>query len=82
MHHQDAPDPLGAPCADVEHLRAGLEVTRVDAEVGELADVGVGGDLERERGERLGVIGVALHLALLLLALDQFGAEHRRHVER
>ena len=82
VHHQDAPDPLGASAADVEDLGARLEAARVDAEVGELADVGVGRDLEGERGERLGVVGVALHLALLLLAPDQFGAEHRRHVER
>ena len=59
VHHQDAPDPLGAPAADVEHARARLEVAGVDAEVGQLADVGVGDDLERQRGERLGVIGVA-----------------------
>ena len=82
VHHQNAPDPLGASAADVEDLGAGLEVTRVDAEVGELADVGVGCDLEGERGERLGVVGVSLHLPLLLLAPDQFGAEHRRHIER
>ena len=59
VHHQDAPDPLGAPGADVQHLGAGLEVAGVDAEVGELADVGVGCDLEGERRERLGVVGLA-----------------------
>ena len=37
----------------------GLELTRVDAEVGELADVGVGHDLEGQRRERLVVGGVA-----------------------
>ncbi len=74
VHHQDAPDALGAAAADVEHARAGLEFAGVDAEVGELADVGVGGDLEGERRERLGVVGVAHDLALLLLAFDQFGA--------
>ena len=64
VHHQDAPDPLGAPAADVQHARARLQVAGVDAEVGQLADVGVGGDLERQRGERLGVVGVAHDLAL------------------
>ena len=59
VHHQDAPDPLGAPAADVEHARARLQAAGVDAEVGELADVGVGDDLEGERRERLGVIGLA-----------------------
>ena len=82
VHHQDAPDPLGAPGAHVQHARARLEVAGVHAEVGQLADVGVGGDLERQRRERLGVVGVARDLALLLLALDQFGADHRRHVQR
>ena len=53
VHHQDAADALGAAGGDVQHARAGLELARVDAEVGELADVGVGHDLERERGERL-----------------------------
>ena len=38
---------------------AGLEVAGVDAEVGQLADERVGHDLEGERGERLGVVGVA-----------------------
>ena len=28
VHHQDAPDPLGAPAADVQHARAGLEFAR------------------------------------------------------
>ena len=82
VHHQDAPDALGAPGADVEHARARRQASRVHAEVGELADVGVGGDLERERRERLGVVGLADDLALLLLALDQFGAHDRRHVQR
>ena len=48
------------PVVDVEHARARLELARVDAEVGELADEGVGHDLEGERRERLGVVGVAL----------------------
>ena len=37
----------------VQHTRARLELARVDTEVGQLADVRVGHDLERERGERL-----------------------------
>ena len=52
---------------------------RVDAQVGEPADVGVGHDLERERRERLAVVGTALDVLVLLegeVALD------RRDVER
>ena len=52
--------------ARVEHARAGLEPARVDAEVRELADERVGHDLERERGERLGVVGVAGGRAVVL----------------
>ncbi len=40
------------PVRRVEDAVAGLELAAVDAEVGELADVRVGHDLERERRER------------------------------
>ncbi len=63
----------------VEHAATGAELAAVDAEVGELADVGVGHDLERERGERLVVRGLARDRSLVCAggqALD------RRHVER
>ena len=59
VHHQDAADALGLARGDVEDARAGRQAARVDAEVGELADERVGGDLERQRGERLVVGGVA-----------------------
>ena len=81
VHHQDAPDALGPARRHVEHARARLELARVDAEVGELADEGVGRDLEGERRERLGVVGVA-HGRAVLLALDGLEALDRRHVER
>ena len=48
----------------LKHRAARDELARVDAEVGELADVGVAHDLERERRERLVVVGVALELVL------------------
>src|ERR1700728_171464 len=82
VHHQNAPDALCATAVDVEHARAGLEFPGVDAEVGELADVRVGHDLEGERGKGLGVVGVALDLRFLAIALDRFGANDRRHVKR
>ena len=47
------------PVATLSTRRAGLELAGVDAEVGELADEGVGHDLEGERGERLVVVGRA-----------------------
>ncbi len=56
----------------VEHRGALVERAGVDAEVGELADVRVGHDLEGERGERRVVVGLALELlvALEVHALD------------
>jgi hypothetical protein len=81
VHHQDAPDALGAPRADVQDLRARLQVSGVDAEVGELADVGVRRDLEGEGRERLGVVRVTHDITRLLLAFDQFGAADGGHVQ-
>ena len=84
VHHQDAPDALGAAGVDVEHARARLELAGVDAEVGELADVRVGHDLERERRERLLVGGVARGRLLVAVrgALGRLDALDRRHLER
>src|SRR5205814_595848 len=62
VHTQDAPDALLAILRRVVDLRTFFELARVDAEVGQLA-VGVGDDLERERGERL---------VLARLPLDRF----------
>ena len=78
VHLEDAADALLAVLRRVEDRGAGGERAGVDPEVGELADVRVAHDLERERGERLGVVRVADQL---LLALD-VGAVDRRDVER
>ena len=53
------------PGVYIEHPRAGLEAPGVDAEIGQLADVGVGHDLEGQGGERLIVGGVAHRLVLI-----------------
>ena len=63
----------------VQHVGAAVQHAGVDAQVGEPPDVGVAHDLERERRERLGVVGLAHDVLVLLeglVALD------RRHVER
>ena len=57
MHLEDAPDSLGLTGPCVQHAVAGLDLAGVDAEVGELADVRVGHDLEGQRRERLVVRG-------------------------
>ena len=66
VHPQDAADALLVARAGVEDLAALVEPAAVDAEVGELADVRVGHDLERQRGERLAVVGLALELLAAL----------------
>ena len=78
MHLEDAPDPLLLVLGRVEHRAAGRELARVDAEVGELAHVGVAHDLERERRERLVVGGVTRDR---IVALD-LGADDRLDVDR
>src|SRR5690606_33235451 len=78
VHLEDAPDPLLAAVGRVDHGAALLEDPRVDAEVGELADVGVGHDLEGEAAERL-VVG---RLALELLVALHVHALDRRQVPR
>ena len=82
VHHQDAPDALGATGRDVQHAPARGELAGVHAEVGELADEGVGHDLEGQRGERGRVVGRADDLARLVLPADGLQAVHRRDVER
>ena len=78
VHLEDAPDALLAVLDGVEHVRAGLERARVDAEEGQLADERVGGDLEGERGEGLGVVDGAHDF----LAGARVDADDRRDVER
>ena len=53
VHLEEPAQPLLAVLGRVRDRAALLERPRVDAEVGELADVGVGHDLEGERAERL-----------------------------
>ena len=80
VHAQDATDALLAVLGRVVDLRTLLELARVDAEVRELA-VRVGDDLERERGERLVLVGLALdRLALHVDALGRRDVERRRQV--
>ena len=79
VHLQQATDALLVALGGVQHVRAGVERAGVDAEVGELADVRVGHDLERERRERrLGVCGTLDLLAGLEVdALDRGDVERR-----
>jgi hypothetical protein len=78
VHLQEPADALLLVLGRVQHRAARGELARVDAEVGELSDVGVAHDLERQRGERLGVVGLALQLVLEL----HVGAGDGRDVDR
>ena len=78
VHLQKTADALLLALDGVEHVAAGLEGARVHAQVGELADVGVGHDLEGERGER----GLRVGRTLLLLAGIRVGALDSRDVDR
>ncbi len=82
VHHQDPADPLGPTGVHVQHARSGSQLARVDAEVGQLADVWVGHDLERERRERLVVGRVAARRLAIFGPLDGLQTLDRRHVER
>src|SRR5580658_2105581 len=74
VHLVDLADPLLAALDRVQHVAARLQGAGVDADVGELAEMLVGHDLERERGERSLRVRVTLHDRVLIahrVALDR-----------
>ena len=77
VHQQQATDALALLLDGVVELLALADLARVDPEVRELAE-GIANDLERQRGERL----VLVRLALDDLLAVQAGALRRRDVER
>jgi len=79
VHLQQAADTLGLAGAGIEDRIAGLELARVDADEDELADEGVGHDLEAESRERLVVVCLADDLLFHVLRI---GADHGRNIER
>ena len=60
VHPVDLADALLLALDRVQHRGAGLQAARVDPDEGELAQVRVAHDLERERGQRLVVGRLAL----------------------
>src|SRR5215210_5811646 len=78
VHLVDLADPLLAVLGAVEHRRTGVELARVHADVGQLAQVLVGLDLEGQRGERLVLVGVPEDLGLAV----ERGADDRLDVQR
>src|ERR671916_209799 len=78
VHLVDLADPLLAVLGAVEHRGPGGEPTRVHADVGQLAQVLVGLDLEGQRRERLALVGMPEHLGLAV----EGGADDRLDVQR
>ena len=62
MHSVDLADALLATLDAVEHGRARVQGAGVDANIGQLAEVWIGSDLESERCEGLGSIWLAVDL--------------------
>ena len=77
VHLQDPADALLLAADRVVDRVARLQHARVDAHERQLADVRVGHQLERQRGELLVVVGAA-HDRLVVVV----GARHRRDVDR
>ena len=80
VHLVDLADPLLAAVDRVEHAGARLELAGVDADVDQLPEVRVRGDLVGQAGERLGVRGLTLDLLVLvarLVADDGVDVERR-----
>ncbi len=77
LHHP--PDPLLLAFHRVEHRVAGSQHPGIHAGEGQGADEGVGGDLERQRRERLVVVRMAL---VVLLFVVRVGAPDRRDFRR
>ncbi len=62
MHLQDAADPLALALDRIENRVSGIQHAGVNAKERQVAHIGIGRDLERERGKRGIVIGPALPL--------------------
>src|SRR4051812_30812475 len=78
VHLVDLADPLLAVLGAVQHRGPGVQLAGVDADVGQLAQVLVCLDLERQRRERLVLVGVPQDLGLAV----QRSADDRLDVER
>src|SRR3712207_4913461 len=78
VHLVDLADPLLAVLGAVEHRGPGGELARVDPDVGQLAEVLVGLDLEGQAGERLGLVGPADDLALAVQRRADDGVDVER----
>src|SRR6478752_3859322 len=78
VHLVDLADPLLAVLGAVEHRGPGVQLAGVHADVGQLAQVLVGLDLEGQRRERLVLVGVPQDLGLAV----ERGADDRLDVQR
>src|SRR6478609_4320052 len=79
VHAQDAPESLALAARRVHHRGPAGQLSRVDAEEGQVAHERIVGDLESQRGKGRVVIGGALDDALLFVRVVTLD---RRNVER
>ena len=81
VHLQDPADPFPLALGGVEHIGAGIEGAGIDAEEGQLPDIGVGHDLEGQRRKGLVVAGFPVSLrAVRKLSLDGRHVQRRRQI--
>ena len=76
VHLEDLPDALLLALGRVDDLRARVEVTRVDADVGQATEERVHRDLEREGRERVVGVGVTLDDLLFVLGVVRLDGGH------
>src|SRR5690606_4923498 len=82
VHEEETADALALALGRVEHRGAAVDRAGVATKEGELTDVGVVDDLERERGERSLVRGLARHALFGIVRVnaldggDVLGAGH------
>ncbi len=81
VHLQQAPDAVFLALDRVVDGVAGIQHARIHPDERELADVRVGHQLERERGELLAVVGLAEGLGFAVVhSLDRRDVDRRRQV--
>ena len=80
MHQHDAPDTLFLALHRVKDRIAFFQRPGIDANKGQLADVGIGHEFKRQRRQRLIVVRVTLRrLPFVINALNRRNIQRRRH---
>ncbi len=78
MHLKQSPDPFPTLISGVIHLSPGLHLPRINPEIDQPADKGVGYYLKGQGGERSAITREALKL----FTIPGIDAHHRRYIDR